>query len=607
MIFEPEPGTSIDLRGEKIEFVSLESNGPASVFVYAESGREGTVYKVLKGGKYYALKVFYPEYRDKRLQENTEKLSRFKRLEGFRVAERTLFTNESFPDVVAQYPDLNFAVMMPWVEGTLWGNLIMQSDLTLQPEKYFTIAQSLIRAISNLEYQGAAHCDLSNNNFIIDHSYTAVQLIDIEDMYAPDMPRPIPDVSYGTIGYRTKWIAQNGLWGPDSDRFASAILCSELITWHNQEIRENKAGDSSFFDEGEIGEESQRYKLMSNYLGDLGGELKFLFDRAWLAQDPSECPSAFDWMNALEKLGRLEKPQQKDFLADQTLIHFRTSLGKHKRPNKPMPEPEINIEIPQKSPKIELQEGSTSVQATSEVKVDLKTKPESLEYPISGTDNESQTSQEPQINIQEERPAVFHSEAEIEINSVNTSEGINEPMQEIEAGPQTNQPVQEENLQENGISDITDATIISRGVPPKIVIDLEILDFGTLGESQNSLQIHISNLGGSILKGSIRSEKWIDVSPTDFVLPPGGEQSITVSINTNYPKPQNGLEYRTANALTIESNAGGEVIGAIYKLEKPSFYKSVLVRVLAGGALGFISIMCLCILIAAIYFYLTNR
>jgi serine/threonine protein kinase len=303
MIFEPEPGTSLDLNGESIDFVPLEATGPAAVFVYAESGKEGTVYKVLKGREFYALKVFYPEYRNKRLLETTEKLSRFKNLEGFRVAERTIISQKLFPDVVARYPDLNYSVLMPWIDGTVWGNLLLMDDRPLQREHDFQIIQSLMKAVYNLESKGLAHCDLSNNNFIIDPTLSSIQLIDIEDMYAPDMPRPIPDISYGTPGYRTKWIAEKGLWSPEGDRFASAILCSEILTWHDKDVRKNKAGNTSYFDEDEIGENTERYQLVKECLSRLSNELAVLFEKAWFSEGFDQCPSVADWMNAIEEIG----------------------------------------------------------------------------------------------------------------------------------------------------------------------------------------------------------------------------------------------------------------------------------------------------------------
>ena len=244
MSFEPMPGLKINLDGETVEFVALEASGPASVFVYAEAGKEGTVYKVLKNKKQYALKVFYPQYQDKRLIKNTERLSQYKTMKGLRVAERTLINRKTHPNLVGEIPELNYSILMPWIQGTIWGNL-MESEHPLQSKNYFRIAKILMEIVCNMENQGLAHCDLSNNNFIIDPTLSSIELIDIENMFAPDMPRPVPDISYGAIGYRTKWIAENGLWGSTSDRFASAILCSEIMTWHNKEIRDNKVGDKA--------------------------------------------------------------------------------------------------------------------------------------------------------------------------------------------------------------------------------------------------------------------------------------------------------------------------------------------------------------------------
>lgn len=114
------------------------------------------------------------------------------------------------------------------------------------------------------------------------------------------MQRPIPDISYGTRGYRTRWIAENGLWGPNSDRFAGAILCSEIITWDNKEIRDNRAGENSFFDEGEMGENCERYRIMKSCLGNLNNDLPALFEKAWFSENPNECPAIKDWLKIID-------------------------------------------------------------------------------------------------------------------------------------------------------------------------------------------------------------------------------------------------------------------------------------------------------------------
>ena len=531
MTFEPEPGTRIHLKNDKvIEFVALEASGPASVFVYAESGKEGTVYKVLKNKEQYALKVFYPQYRDKRLLENTDKVSRFMELEGFRVAKRTVLTSDGYPELLKEYPDLTYAVLMPWIEGTVWGNLMLETDPSLQPENYLQIAHALTRVVSSLELQGLAHCDLSSNNFIIAKSPAGIQLIDIEDMYAPDMPRPIPDVSYGSIGYRTKWIAEKGLWGPESDRFSMAVLCSEIIAWSHPEIRENKSGSTSFFDEEEIGEESDRYKLMADHLGSQGDDLPVLLERAWFSSDFAECPTIVEWRDAIRKV------QAKNSLEDSPYVEDQSNIA--------------TIMIRKRS-----------VQNRTPVETALEPEP---------------------LPVEEDEP-----QAAILAQSENEDEdAVIADMQE-QASPETEyQPQVEEQFQpEAVVLEQSDGTM-PIGVPPKMNISLEVLNFGLLGKPENSQRFSISNSGGAILNVSIQPEEWIDLSQQDFAIPPGGQQFVTVSINAKFPRPKTGNEYRTASALTIESTVGSEVVGAIFNLPKPPFYESWWKRALLGVVIG---------------------
>ena len=179
----------------------------------------------------------------------------------------------------------------------------------MQGPKYLQIARSFLNAVCSLETNGLAHCDLSNNNFIIDTNQSYVELIDIEDMYAPELPRPVPDISYGTPGYRNHWIAENGLWGPESDRFASAILCAEILTWQNKEIRALKGGETSFFNEDEIGSKCERFQLMQVCLENLDPRLSKLFQTAWYSKEISQCPPVREWKAVIDQLEVL--PAQK--------------------------------------------------------------------------------------------------------------------------------------------------------------------------------------------------------------------------------------------------------------------------------------------------------
>ena len=514
MTFEPEPGMQIRLgKDEVIEFLPLEESGLASVFVYAESGKEGTVYKVLKNQEKYALKVFYPEYRDIRLHENTEKLTRFKDLEGFRVAERNLFEPDEYPQLLKQYPDLTYAVLMPWIEGTIWGNLMLDPDPTLKPDNYIQIAKTLTRVISKLEGQGLAHCDLSNNNFIIVHDLSEIELIDVESMYAPDMPRPIPDISYGTIGYRTPWIAEHGLWRPESDRFATAILCSEILVWHNEEIQEKRSGNTSFFDEDEIGQENERFELMIRYLDEMDKTLPMLFEKAWFSKDFSQCPPVAEWFETVQNIGAESVSEQESLptenLSEEIILDSKeTASGEE-----------------------EAQVGHEAEQLSS---LDVK-------------EASAEEAQAPETPMGEEM-----DEAEIET-----------------------------------LAQKRDGTI-PKGVPPKMDISIEMLDFGIVGKPENTRQFSITNSGGAPLIVSIQPEDWVNISHPRVTLAPDETQIITATLNAKYPRPHKGREFRTAMALSVDSNVGTEVISAQFIIPKPPFYASGWKRALLGVAIGII-------------------
>src|SRR4030095_10174767 len=110
---------------------------------------------------------------------------------------------------------------------------------------------------------------------------------------------------------------------------------------------------------------------------------------------------------------------------------------------------------------------------------------------------------------------------------------------------------------------------VSSGVPPKMEISHEIIDFGVLHQPNISSEFHISNTGGSTLIGDIKTESWMEISPNQFSIQPDQSQTFKVTLNTTFPRPKTGLEYRTASALAVESNIGGEIIGASFRLAPP--------------------------------------
>jgi tRNA A-37 threonylcarbamoyl transferase component Bud32 len=457
MSFEPLPGFRIQLHNESYEFTAYEN----SVFVYAEAGKEAVVYRLKKNQKQYALKVFYPAYQDSRLITNSEKLNQFQKMEGLAAAGRTVLTRKAFPDLIAQYPELEYAVLMNWVHGNIWGNLLTDNH-TLSAEKYKSIAIKFLSVMSNLEKNGLAHCDLSNNNLLVDVDKKSIELIDIENMYAINMPRPVPDISYGTKGYRNAWIAENGLWGLEADRFGTAILAAEILSWHSLDIRQAKSGLDSFFAEEEFGKNCERYQIIRRSLQNTHADLAILFEKVWKSTSPDTCPTIREWKTAL----------------DQTIPSITSSSGI----------------------------GSKPVQPSS-------------------------------------KPFTFVSGKIVE--SFEPSKGA-VPSKVSEKTP---------------------------SAPARMQISHSVLDYGVVNSPNPSITFEIQNTGGVEFRVTITViESWIQVTPTEFNLQPREKLNIKAVLKENIPMPSGKTEFRSISALIIESDAGPQVIGVVYKIPKKGFW-----------------------------------
>ena len=179
-------------------------------------------------------------------------------------------------------------------------------------------------------------------------------------------------------------------------------------------------------------------------------------------------------------------------------------------------------------------------------------------------------------------------------------------IQNMEVQPSINvepEPVDANQLQIKTLVMKKMSEMVSSGLPPKMEISHEIIEFGTLHTSDLHSEFYISNTGGSALTGEITSESWLEAVPKQFAVQPGEQQAVRVTLRPTSPRPKSGLEYRTASALAIDSNIGAEVIGARYKLQKPPFYSSAWAKALAGTTLGLIILLsCICLIAAAFLF-----
>ena len=225
-MFNPDLTTQLSINGSTFAF----SPHPAvSSLVWGQEGRRAVVYRIketrrLGDNAPFALKVFRPVHRRPALVDAAATLTTYAHLPGMRVAEQYVLTREAYSELIERHEDLEYAMVMPWIEGATWfDHLHEKRPLSLKESRL--LAKHMARVLSGLEERGLAHCDLSSPNVIIAPSLTELDLVDVEDFYGPDMPEP-PSLPAGSQGYQHKTSAE-GQWGPLGDRFAGAVLIAE--------------------------------------------------------------------------------------------------------------------------------------------------------------------------------------------------------------------------------------------------------------------------------------------------------------------------------------------------------------------------------------------
>ncbi len=246
-----------------------------------------------------ALKLFTPAARRPALVAQARQLAPYATIPGLAAATRTTLTPTRHPDLLRRFPDLSYALLMPWVDGPSWQQLV-QSRTPLSPAQSLLLARSLALLLTSMEEQGLAHGDLSAGNLLLPALVTpsttsAVALVDLEQCYGPGLerpdPLPIPDRGYA---HRT---SSGGYWGPDADRFAGAMLLAELLCWCEPSFRTSGIIAVS---PGELPQSGARDEQLSRQLrARWGEEIAHLFGRAWQSRSLSDCPSLGEWLIAL--------------------------------------------------------------------------------------------------------------------------------------------------------------------------------------------------------------------------------------------------------------------------------------------------------------------
>lgn len=306
MSFQPNPGDEVVIND--IAY-TIGQHPAAPGLAYAQAGRQGIVYQLLpRSGSIHgakALKVFFPKFRIPAMVYQSEHMESYSELPGLQVCKRDVLTPERNGALIGKHPDLLYAVLMPWVQGQTWFDVI-SDQRQLTAEESLKLARALAGTGSAMEQRGLAHCDMSAPNVMIPFfsevenlgKTSAVELVDVEQMYGSKMDRPDALLA-GSPGYAAHRTVHSGLWSSYADRFAGAVIIAEMLSWSDPVIVE-KAWGESYFDQHEMQTVSERYYAMRESLEKRwGSKLSELFIRAWESHDLSSCPTFGEWYVAL--------------------------------------------------------------------------------------------------------------------------------------------------------------------------------------------------------------------------------------------------------------------------------------------------------------------
>jgi len=319
MPFQPKINQELAIDGVSYR---IAEHPAAPGMPYGQEGRQAIVYQLVTGEARYALKVFKPRYRVPMLASLADRLKEYAGLPGLSVCHRTVLTPERHAVVLKAHPDLTYAVLMSWIEGPTWMQVLLEKQ-ELAAEDCLALARCLAQILSRMEQEGLAHCDLSGPNLLLPALLPStglgrgagdegaplslpgrgaggegtVALVDVEQMYGPTLRR-LPLLPGGSPGYAHK-TAPDGLWAPDADRFAGAILLAEMLGWCDGRVREASWGEN-YFDPAEMQQDADRYRLLAGALQERwGAGVAVLFERAWRSETLADCGTFGEWLVTL--------------------------------------------------------------------------------------------------------------------------------------------------------------------------------------------------------------------------------------------------------------------------------------------------------------------
>ena len=108
----------------------------------------------------------------------------------------------------------------------------------------------------------------------------------------------LPYVPDGSPGYAHPRNQGRGCRNRYGDRFAGAVLLTEMLVWHDPALRQSSV-DVSVFDKLELCRGGPKFDLVRKVLQAHSAELATLFERTWDSPGLSGCPRLAEWATAM--------------------------------------------------------------------------------------------------------------------------------------------------------------------------------------------------------------------------------------------------------------------------------------------------------------------
>jgi len=263
---------------------------PGVKFPYEAEGGRGTVIRTqrLDDHSLWALKVFKPRYRNENQVEIVKRLEAISGLSGLQAARQTVIPMGS--PVTRQHPELEWSVLMPWVEGDTWGKMlgsVQQGKSAYNRHEVEALALKILEILTDLEARRIVHCDLSSGNLLVTGSTGrfSVQLVDLEDMLIGGST-PASTTS-GSLGYALPGVVSTAC--AEGDRYAGAILIAEALALSLPFNERILSPDGVFRGNRSVPDAQDRFNYVCEELRKWKPRFADLLRQAWNAHSLQDC------------------------------------------------------------------------------------------------------------------------------------------------------------------------------------------------------------------------------------------------------------------------------------------------------------------------------